>query len=111
MPRERAQRVSHATGALRRSGARASVSGSPRGEAPRIRLEPEAERDTERAAAALALEWRRIRGGRRRLTERRSLEIAGRQAHRIQRAVGIGIDGRVVADDRQVVEQVVDVEL
>src|SRR5258708_35986700 len=31
-------RVSHANGARRRSGARGSVSGSPRGEAPRIRL-------------------------------------------------------------------------
>jgi ABC-2 type transport system permease protein len=33
---ERAQRVSHAHGARRRSGARERVSGSPRGEAPRI---------------------------------------------------------------------------
>ena len=31
------QRVSHANGARRRSGARESVSGSPRGEAPRLR--------------------------------------------------------------------------
>jgi hypothetical protein len=35
--RERKQRVSHANGARRRSGARESVSGSPRGEAPRKR--------------------------------------------------------------------------
>jgi MFS family permease len=35
MPSERAQRVSHANGARRRSGARESVSGSPRGDAPR----------------------------------------------------------------------------
>src|SRR6266540_4940710 len=40
MVRERAWRVSHAIGARRRSGARERVSGSPRGEAPRIRLEP-----------------------------------------------------------------------
>jgi UDP-N-acetylmuramate-alanine ligase len=33
---ERAERVSHATGARRRSGARERVWGSPRGEAPRI---------------------------------------------------------------------------
>jgi copper homeostasis protein len=38
-PRERAPRASHANGARRRSGARERVSGSPRGEAPRIRLE------------------------------------------------------------------------
>ena len=39
MPRsERALRASHAIGAGRRSGARERVSGSPRGEAPRIRL-------------------------------------------------------------------------
>jgi hypothetical protein len=31
--------VSHANGARRRSGARESVSGSPRGEAPRIKLD------------------------------------------------------------------------
>src|SRR3954471_14588444 len=35
---ERAQRMSHGNGARRRSGARESVSGSPRGEAPRLRL-------------------------------------------------------------------------
>src|SRR6476659_7988124 len=35
---ERAPRASHANGARRRSGARESVSGSPRGEAPRIKL-------------------------------------------------------------------------
>src|SRR5437867_4721690 len=34
--RERASRASHANGARRRSGARESVSGSPRGEAPRM---------------------------------------------------------------------------
>ena len=34
---ERAKRVSHANGASRRSGERESVSGSPRGEAPRLR--------------------------------------------------------------------------
>ena len=36
--------MSHANGARRRSGARESVSGSPRGEAPRIRLEATATR-------------------------------------------------------------------
>jgi hypothetical protein len=36
---ERAQRVSHANGARRRSGARERVSGSPRGEAPRMNEE------------------------------------------------------------------------
>jgi hypothetical protein len=35
---ERAWRASHAIGARRRSGARERVSGSPRGEAPRMRL-------------------------------------------------------------------------
>src|SRR3954471_4138093 len=40
---ERAQRVSHENGARRRSGARESVSGSPRGEAPRMRIEERAE--------------------------------------------------------------------
>src|SRR4051794_13880678 len=39
LPRERAQRASHAIGARRRSGARERVSGSPRDEAPRMRLE------------------------------------------------------------------------
>jgi len=34
---ERASRASHANGASRRSGERESVSGSPRGEAPRMR--------------------------------------------------------------------------
>jgi hypothetical protein len=38
---ERALRASHATGARRRSGARERVYGSPRGEAPRLRLKPE----------------------------------------------------------------------
>src|SRR5215216_6263569 len=37
--RERAPRASHANGASRRSGERESVSGSPRGEAPRLRLD------------------------------------------------------------------------
>ncbi len=37
--RERAWRASHANGARRRSGARERVWGSPRGEAPRIRLD------------------------------------------------------------------------
>src|SRR5205814_7990883 len=36
--RERAPRASQANGASRRSGERESLSGSPRGEAPRIRL-------------------------------------------------------------------------
>src|SRR5262245_60355999 len=36
--RERAPRVSLANGARRRSGARESVSGSPRGEAPRLKM-------------------------------------------------------------------------
>src|SRR5262249_19621015 len=36
---ERASRASHATGASRRSGERGRVSGSPRGEAPRLRLD------------------------------------------------------------------------
>src|SRR6186713_1135778 len=35
----RATRASHANGASRRSGERESVSGSPRGEAPRMRLD------------------------------------------------------------------------
>src|SRR5262252_10451435 len=46
---ERAPRASHANGARRRSGARESVSGSPRGEAPRIRLEIEPHRQLEPA--------------------------------------------------------------
>ena len=37
---ERAVRASHAIGARRRSGAREGVSGSPRGEAPRIETGP-----------------------------------------------------------------------
>src|SRR5436190_13552290 len=36
--RERAQRVSHRSGVSRRSGERATVGGSPRGEAPRITM-------------------------------------------------------------------------
>ena len=44
--RERAQRVSHANGARRRSGERESVSGSPRGEAPRRSGSASSERAT-----------------------------------------------------------------
>src|SRR5207344_2088308 len=36
--RERASRASHATGASRRSGERGRVWGSPRGEAPRLKM-------------------------------------------------------------------------
>src|SRR5215510_8816484 len=64
-------------------------------------LEPEAERHAERPAAALTLERDRIRRGRRRLPELRALDVARRQPHRVERAVRIGIDRRVVANDGQ----------
>src|SRR5262249_20009461 len=47
------QRVSHANGARRRSGARESVSGSPRGEAPRMIMKPGVWRHPELVFAAI----------------------------------------------------------